>query len=177
MKALLMIGGIIVVVLVVFVLVVVVIGYRLPQQHVASRSIRLNRPVTDIYATVRDFGAYPKWRSDVQTVDLLDENGKVRFREHGKHGNVTYEVDEDVPSKRLVTRIVDQNLGYSGSWTYEFIPSNNATVITITENGVVSNPIFRFMSRHIFGQTATIDAYLTNMAKHFGELVEPRKSN
>ncbi len=32
--------------------------------------------------------------------------------------------------------------------------------VTITERGSVYNPIFRFMSRFIFGHTATVEAYL-----------------
>jgi hypothetical protein len=30
------------------------------------------------------------------------------------------------------------------------------------------------MSRYVFGQTATIDAYLTSLAKHFGEDAVPQ---
>jgi hypothetical protein len=41
--------------------------------------------------------------------------------------------------------------------------------LTIREDGEVSNVIFRFMSRYVFGQTSTIDSYLTSLAKHFGE--------
>ena len=31
---------------------------------------------------------------------------------------------------------------------------------TITENGEVYNPIFRFLSRYVMGYTATMDRYL-----------------
>jgi len=61
----------------------------------------------------------------------------------------------------------------SGSWEYVFAPAAGGTVLTITEKGEVSNPLFRFMSRYIFGQTATIDTYLKSLAKHFGEAGTP----
>ena len=38
-------------------------------------------------------------------------------------------------------------------------------MVTITEHGQVFNPVFRVMSRFVFGHTATIEAYLTNLAR------------
>ena len=76
---------------------------------------------------------------------------------------------EDVPGQRMVTRIRDTDLGYAGQWTYLFTAENGGTRVTIREDGEVSNVLFRFMSRYVFGHTATIDSYLTSLAKHFGE--------
>src|SRR5262245_6911354 len=74
------------------------IGSRLPVGHVASRSIFLHRSNTEIYGLLRDFGASPSWRADVTRVDLLGQPaGKLNFREHGKQGDITYELAEDVP--------------------------------------------------------------------------------
>ncbi len=82
---------------------------------------------------------------------------------------MNYELVADVPAQRMVTRIRDTDLGYSGQWTYSFTPENGGTRVTIREDGEVSNVLFRFMSRYVFGQTSTIDGYLTSLAKHFGE--------
>ena len=151
--------------------VMALIGSMLPKAHVASRSILLHRSPQDIYATVRDFGSAPKWRADVKRIEV---ETPVYFREEGKHGTVNYELVEDVPAQRMVTRIRDTDLGYSGQWTYSFTPENGGTRVTIREDGEVSNVLFRFMSRYIFGQTSTIDAYLTSLAKHFGEETAPQ---
>jgi hypothetical protein len=40
--------------------------------------------------------------------------------------------------------------------------------------GEVSNALFRFMSRYIFGHTATLDAYLSSLARRFGEDMTPQ---
>jgi hypothetical protein len=69
----------------------------------------------------------------------------------------------------MVTRILDTDLGYSGKWTYVFTAENGGTRVSITEDGEVSNVLFRFMSRYVFGQTATMEAYLSSLAKRFGE--------
>lgn len=152
-----------------------VIGSRLPKTHVASRSILLQRSPLDVYAVVRDFGSASKWRADVTQIDVeAQPGGPVRFREVGKHGTVNYELVEDVPAVRMVTRIRDTDLGYAGQWTYTFAAENGGTRVTIREDGEVSNVLFRFMSRYVFGQTATIDSYLTSLAKRFGEDVTPQ---
>ena len=161
--------------LLVLVGIIAVIGSRLPKSHVASRSILLRRSPQDVYAVVRDFNSAPKWRADVKSVEVeAPQGGPVRFREEGKHGPVNYELVEDVPAQRLVTRSRDTDLGYGGQWTYSFVPENGGTRVTIREDGEVSNVIFRFMSRYVFGQTSTIDTYLTSLAAHFGEAVTPQ---
>jgi len=146
--------------------VMALIGSMLPKAHVASRSILLHRTPQDVYEVVRDFGSAPKWRADVKRIEV---ETPVYFREEGKHGTVNYELVEDVPAQRMVTRIRDTDLGYSGQWTYSFTPENGGTRVTIREDGEVSNVLFRFMSRYIFGQTSTIDSYLTSLARRFGE--------
>ena len=171
MKLILFIGG----GLVALIIVVLIIGALLPKEHVAAREIILRQSPPEVYATLREFAAAPKWRPDVERVEMLEEaGGRVRFREHAKHGRITYEVIEDRPPEKLVTRIVDQDLGYSGSWTYSLSPTNDGTRLRITEDGNVPNILFRFMSRFVFGHTATMNAYLRALARKFGEEAEPK---
>ncbi len=153
---------------------IALIGWRLPSQHSATRSIVLHKSQDAVYAVTRDFASMPKWRADVREVKLTTgSNGRVHFREEGKHGAVNYELAEDLPGQRMVTRITDTDLGYSGKWTYLFSAEGANTRLTITEDGEVSNVIFRFLSKYAFGHTATIDTYLTSLGKQFGETVIP----
>ena len=155
--------------------IVALIGSRLPKTHVASRSILLHQSPQNVYRVVRDFGSAPKWRPDVERIDVdAQPDRPVHFREVGKNGTINYELIEDVPAQRMVTRIRDTDLGYAGQWTYVFADENGGTRVTIKEDGEVSNVLFRFMSRYVFGHTATIDSYLTSLAKHFGEEATPQ---
>jgi hypothetical protein len=155
--------------------IMALIGSRLPKNHVASRSIFLRKAPQDVYAVIRDFASMPEWRADVKQVDVEGPpGGPVYFREVGKHGTVNYELIEDVPGRRMVTRIRDTDLGYAGQWSYALAEENGGTRVTITEDGEVSNVLFRFMSRYIFGQTSTIDSYLTSLANRFGEQAVPQ---
>lgn len=155
--------------------IVALLGSRLPKTHVASRSILLHRSPQDVYAVARDFAAAPTWRSDVKQIEVEpNSGGPLHFREEGKNGTINYELAEDVPAQRMVTRILDTDLGFSGKWTYTFAAEDGGTRVTIREDGEVSNVLFRFMSRYVFGHTATIDSYLTSLGKRFGETVTPQ---
>jgi hypothetical protein len=69
----------------------------------------------------------------------------------------------------LVVRIADPKLPFGGTWTYEIAPIPKGSSLRIREDGEVYNPLFRFLSRFVFGHSATIDAYLKSLAKKFGE--------
>ena len=161
-------------VLVLVVAVMALIGSQLPRAHTASRSIVLRQPRPKVYTVIRDFKSAPTWRSGVKSTEVIETPGqKLRFIEHGSD-DVNYELTEEVPNQKMVTRILNTDLGYSGRWTYELADENGGTRVKITEDGDVSNVIFRFMSRYIFGHTSTMDAYLTALAKKFGESAMPQ---
>ena len=154
--------------LVALVLVVVVIGYTLPQSHTATREVTVQTSPAVVFMTIATPQAYPKWRSDVDSVEILPpEGGKERFRELGDNGPLLMRVEERVPNTRLVTVIADTTLAFGGKWTYQIEPSGTGTRLRITEDGEVYNPIFRFMSRFVFGHTATMDKYLSDVEKSF----------
>ena len=155
--------------------VVLLIGAFLPRKHMASRRVVIHRTPHEVYAVISDFASAPNWRTDAKAVEMLaPENGRTRFREHSSHGQITYEVVEEISDAKLVTEIVDRELGYFGSWTYELTPEENGTRVQITENGEVPNVLFRFVSRFVFGHTATIDAYLRALGRKFGEEFTPQ---
>ena len=157
------------------IIAMLVIGAALPKSHVVSRQIILHRSPDEVYRTVRDFSAAPSWRPDLKRVEMIaTTDNHVRFREHGEQGAITYDLVDDRPGEKIVTRIADQDLGYSGTWTYTFTKEAAGTRIQITEAGEVSNILFRFLSRFVFGHTGTMEKYLTALGKKFGEDVSPQ---
>lgn len=148
------------IVVAVIVVLFFVVAALIPRNHTASVSRVVRGTPASVYAIVRNAAAAPEWRKDVQKVEILDA---THFREHAKYGVVTYEIVEDHPAQRYVTRIADKNLGYGGTWTYEFAPDAAGTRVTITENGEVSNLLFRFLSRFVFGYTSNMETVLTSL--------------
>jgi uncharacterized protein YndB with AHSA1/START domain len=145
-------------------------GAMLPRSHVARRSLRLRRAAaSEVWALVADLSTASSWRRDVKRTErAADRNGHAVWVEHGANGAIAFEILEAVPPRRLVTEIVDSSM-FGGTWTYDIVPEEDATVLTITENGWVANPVFRLVAKYGFGHHATIDAYLKNVATRFGE--------
>ena len=147
-------------------LALVAFGYALPVAHVATRDAVLPATPERIFAVLTDVEALPKWRSDLRSVELIARTPRLQWRERGSDGTIAFEVEESDPPRRLVTRIADRTLPFGGAWTFTLQPVNGGTKLTITENGEVYNPLFRVMSRFVFGHTATIDRYLADLQKH-----------
>ncbi|MEO6436010.1 MAG: SRPBCC family protein [Tepidisphaeraceae bacterium] len=156
--------------LVLLVCAVAVIGLMLPKGHHAAKSVTLRAAPVEVFAVITDFAKAGEWRSGLQRVEMLpNEGGAVMFREIGGQGPMTFRVEALEPPTRLVTRIADKSLPFGGTWTYDLRPQGSGTELTITEDGEVYNPIFRFMSTFFFSQTAAIEAYLASLERRLGE--------
>lgn len=146
------------------VLVVVLVGYWLPEKHRVSRERSYAVTATRLFAAITTVPDFPKWRTGVQRAEVLPpDSGRISFREMSGDGTLTYVVEESVPDRRLVTRIADRSLPFGGSWTYEITDAGGRSTLRITEDGEVYNPVFRFMSRFVFGHHATMDRYLADL--------------
>jgi hypothetical protein len=156
------------------VLLIAIIGITLPVSHVASRRARFRQSPQAVFDAISGPG---DWRTDiVRTEPLPPVNGRQRWKEFGSHGDgVTYELLESTRPLRRVTQIADESLPYGGGWTLELAPSEGGCVLAITERGEVKNPIFRFVSRFVIGHYRSIDTYLGDLAKKFGEPLELEK--
>jgi Polyketide cyclase / dehydrase and lipid transport len=156
---------------VLLVLTVVVTGALLPKAHIASRAAAFNATPERLFALI----AGPQnWRPDVVHYEVLPESaGHEMVRETTRNGEtVAYEILDRNPPESIQRRIVTKNLPYSGTWTYTLQPDGARTVVRITENGEVYNPIFRFVSRFVIGHSRTIDDYLRALGKATGQKVQ-----
>jgi hypothetical protein len=127
--------------------IVAVIGASLPRNHVASRSLAVRRSPEEIWPVI---------------MQATTSSG------------VPVDVIESDPPRRQVTRVKDTEKMFGGTWTITVTPTATGGTLTITEDGWVGNPIFRFVSRYVMGHHATIDGMLKEVAKKFGE--EPELS-
>lgn len=156
--------------------VLAVLGGRLPQGHVATVRARLAQPPEAIWEAITNMAAAPNWRSGLKQVERLpDRDGKQVWVEVSRQGRMPLELDFVEPPRRLVARIVGEKLPFGGSWTWEIAPDGHGSTLTITEDGVIHNPVFRFLARHVFGYDGTIKTYLRDLGKKFGGTVVPER--
>jgi hypothetical protein len=154
--------------LLLLVIAMFIIGTLLPKEHVAVVSGRVDAGIEDVFATLRDVSKFAEWRPDVKSVDVLpDSDGHRRWKENlGSMVIALEEVEAQAP-RRLINRIADPTLPFCGTWIYELRPDGAATSISITENGEVRPPLFRFMSRFIFGHSATMRNYVEALRRKY----------
>jgi hypothetical protein len=156
-------------------IIVVLIGFLLPKEHVASRAISLHRKPEDVFHLISDFKAAPSWRSDVQEVELLSPiDGDFRYREKGRNGAIAMEIVESSPPSRMVSQIADKDLPFGGMWIFDISSTPEGCRLNITERGEIYNPVFRFVSRFVLGYDRTLDTYLQNVSRRFGETSLPQ---
>ncbi len=140
---------------------VLLIGAMLPKEHVVSRKMVIAASPDQVFALI----AGPSgWRG--VKYERLTES-PLLWRETDSSGGITYQRVETVAPRRIVNRIADPKLPFGGTWTYDVVPAGSVTELTITENGEVYNPLFRFVSRFIMGHAATIEKYQKDLAAHF----------
>ena len=155
--------------LAVIVAAVLVIGMSLPQNHTATRSAQLSAPPETVWGLITNVDSYPEWRTGVDSVATLPSaSGPLAWREVSGSDKLTFEAATVEPPSHFVARITDKGLPFGGSWDYRIEPDGGGSRITITENGEVYNPVFRFVSRFVMGHTATLDKYLTDLSAKTG---------
>jgi uncharacterized protein YndB with AHSA1/START domain len=144
MRWLLIVGG----VLVGLVALTLVVGLLLPAAHTAATRAHYAAPAADVWAAVSDWERWGEWQPEIRTVERLpDRDGHPVLLTSGSWGDMPMEILESDPPRRFVTEV--DGGAFRGRWTYELEPADNGTRLTITEEGQVSNPLFRaFMIFH-----------------------------
>lgn len=154
-----------------------VVGSFVPRHHVAARSARFRASAEALWRTLTEFPEMPSWAPEVTRVARLpDRNGHPVWLHVGRRWSAPMEIIEFEAPRRFRMQVADPKLPFSGSWTYEVAASGEGTVVTITEDGEIGNPLMRFLSRFVFGQTSTMDAYLKALGEKHGETVTPGAS-
>jgi hypothetical protein len=167
--------------LVALVLACTLAGFALPRAHQAARTTRLARSADDVWRAIRDVDATPRWRRGVTAIERPHAD-PTQWRERSRHGVIAFALDEDSPptatrSGRMVSRITDDSLPFGGRWIFVVATDGDGARVTVTEDGFVSNPLFRFLSRFVFGHATTLEQYLSDLGRHLGVTATPQQAD
>ena len=151
----------------------VLLGLFLPREHRVSRRLHLKTPPERVWVLVTEHAQDPTWRSQLKaTTRLGDRNGHPVWEDGFANGQkVAYETTEHLEGQKLVRTILDPKF-FGGTWTYEIRAEGTGSVLTMTEEGWVSVP-FRAVARLVFGHASTLELYLKDVARRFGETASP----
>lgn len=153
---------------------VALIGALLPREHTASRSAVIHQPAESVWAVVRDLGGVTTWWPEIKSAERLpDQGGHEAWRQTmGNNYAMPLEVTESDPPRRLVTRIASpEGAPFGGRWVYTIVPEPGGSKVSVTEEGWIANPIFRFVA-NVMGLDTTLKGYLKALGKKFGEDVQ-----
>lgn len=151
-------------VLVCLILIVYVVGLALPVRHTASVTGTIHAPAGEVWTRITDVTAFSSWRSSLKSVEVVSG---TEWIETSVGNNLPMKVVEKKPVEKLVIRINTRDLPFGGEWIYELKPAGDSTMVIITENGEVYNPLFRFISRFIMGHKHTLTTYLSDLERSF----------
>lgn len=155
--------------LVALVVVVLVIGMSIEERHTVTRTATLPHPPAEVWAVIRDFGRAAEWQPGVESMERMEGESSETWRMGGSFGEMPIRVEDEVAGYELVTRIVDDGMPFGGTWTYQLEPVEEGARLTITEDGFVRNPFYRFMSRYVFGYEKTVEDYLDALSERLAE--------
>ncbi len=148
--------------------IVWIVGVTLAQSHTATKTVRLKQKPEAVWAAITDYANQPQWRSELKKIERMpDTQGHEVWKEYNSAGEMPLETIEAVAPKRLVRKI-GAGLPFGGTWTYEITPDAGGSRLKITEDGEVYNPIFRVVGKFM-DPTASMTAFMTGLAKKFGE--------
>ena len=143
---------------------VVIIGYSLPKAHSATVTAQVALPPEAVYTLLTDVDKYQAWRPGVKALTRHpDRDGRPAWTEEVGGMKIPLYFEKMERPSLLVARIADPALPFGGTWTYRIAPAAGGTQVTITEDGEVYNPFFRFMSRFVFGYEATLKEFAKNL--------------
>lgn len=147
---------------------VYLVGGFLPVDHRVTVAATIPAPLDSVQAAVTDVERLAAWRPSVDRVEVASgEPGPLRWTEVGSGGALPMELIEKAPGRVVVT-IVGEDLPFGGRWIYELTDMDGGTRVSITEEGEVYSPIFRFVSRFVMGHHATATTYLEDLGRRFG---------
>ena len=138
------------------------IGRNLPEEHTATQTRVFATSPEELWSIITNYPEYEKWRYQLKSVKILAEkDGYQTWQEVNlRNKTITYiEIEKQAPV-RLVAQIDDTGMPFGGQWIYELTPEESGTRLTITEDGKIYNPIFRFIAHYFMDETQSMRDYL-----------------
>lgn len=145
------------------------VGRSLPAEHVAEGSILVNADIEQVAERIRRVDLQPRWRDQLSSVTIESQKqGITNYQEHSGRDVVALALYERDGGQTFESRITDPELPFGGRWLIELSPqAPGATMVSVREEGVVRAPIYRALSKYVFGHDSTLKKYLADLATSF----------
>jgi len=150
-----------------------VLGRRLPEGHVISATLRLERTSEEVFSVLADTSAIPSWDQGVTRVERLpDRAGNETWRWTMGRNRMVLTTTRSEPPRTLSRTIADEAKFFSGSWTYAISREGNGCAVLLTEHGRVHAAIPRAAMHYLsflVDPSMYLKRHLMRLAERFGE--------
>ena len=151
--------------------VVILFGLTRPAAHTAHTEALYPVAPAVLWDSLTHFESWPEWYPEIEGVRRLpDRGGHAVIELTSSWGTVPTDIVVFEPPARLRTSLDAGS--FRGSWTYVLTPTGGGTLLRVTEQGEVDNPVVRtlmvFMDEH-----ATMRAFHRALAHRLGVAVRP----
>lgn len=137
-------------------------GRRLPFHHRQSATADLPVPPERVWEVITCYDEMPSWWDAVKTVETeKNTEGTLVTWNVDKHGQrIGFVTEASNEPRRLVRRILDDDLPFGGTWIFELEPRGTGTRLTLSEDGFIRPPLFRAIAHLFIGMRATMEDFL-----------------
>lgn len=157
---------IILIAIVAIIALIYMIGYFMPVKHQSTIVTEFETSPAHAWSLITDYKSYSSWRRGLKNVIPIDA---THWTEVSANGTIHYEGEVLRPNEVFVIHITNKDLPFGGYWNFHLKPLGNITELTITEHGEVYNPVFRFMSKYVFGYDATLRQYASDLSNYINK--------
>jgi hypothetical protein len=149
-------------------------GALLPVSHVAQVRFTLAQPPEAVYDVITDLARQREWRTGLDSLRIIDATPPERWSESTSWGTIEFARVDQIRPRMVKAEIQGaREQGFGGTWTWDLVPATGGgTIVTITENGDVYNPLFRVVSRVSASNYRTLQQYAEDLGRRFGQDVE-----
>lgn len=140
--------------------VVYLIGLSLPKQQTFVKTRTLSASPEKVFEVVTDVKSQPAWRTDIRTIQLIDDSTWTEFPKQGTP--ITFKAKRKIPHQLFEIEIIAPKT-LKGYWVGTFEQVSSGTKIVFQEVIIIDNPLLRVMSSLFFDMDKTMELYLTQL--------------
>ncbi len=153
------------------------LGMTTPARHDVTASATYSVTPQVAWAVVSDPGQRLKWRPHVEQIARSTDadSAEERWREvddsEDRFEFVVHRPADD-PRSLVLEAANPEEIGMEASWTWRVTEVDGQAVVSIREQGVIANPLFRGVWKLRYGPYAGIEADFDGIATLLGTPVE-----
>jgi hypothetical protein len=134
-----------------------------PQTYTETASADFALSPLQVWFKLQDHEAMGEWHPDIDSVRWVNDKyglGAEYIDYFTTGDSMRLRTTEYVPFTRFVSTIVDEDLPFSGGWTFELEKIPAGTRLTITENSEIPGAFFRALYTVMKPDTSSVEKFL-----------------